>query len=715
MNTIEFLPSMTDITDEQLWQAIKPPARGSQVPGAAQLAQALKLANAGDLESAYKALGQYHRHSLANEWAYVQKSYHEAATPPETTIKNLMDHKITCWHTQTIQFDKKIDWYPEDTLKDDSLAGFHYHGWLSPLVISYVQSPEPAVGHALADFLEQYYFGIRQDCRWTPPQGPCHETIRSTGSQDQRYKNFVFHQLCIACKFPLFVASYLALLDNQLASPKLTEAIAKQALGYARAIGPQNRTFSAHNIQTHGFRVLLQIARWFPEYRESATWDRLAAQRLLDQLTRGYDEDGCQAERVWGYSSHTLRSLTQSYELGMRLGGLGKDEKSWLKGIRNAYQFYAKTAGPRPALTMPAYGDDGHNSTAHHLLKEGLSYFPQGTDENLNVDRTKSYCLKQAGFAIFRNGDDKRSTFMDLNFGNFAGWHSHHDLLSMNMFAYGEPVLSELIRFGPYGVPLDHVFRAPEAHNLVTIDGMVYNAQACKGGDDVAWYSDNQIDYFSATHRAYIYHCFGKTEGYPTSPNIEGLVRRTVLFVKDPGYAVVLDTVSDLSHPETFARAISQRWHGPKQFVATSATSVKTLGKGPGIAMAWAHPHTLQPFTLGTDFNLKQTEPFMAKGYERHHVIAHCWPPLSRAYGISGFATLLCPFAGQAPAVSIREVEGPSHSWWRAESYEVTLHDRTDLITLNPERVADLKALGQHKKARARVKLGNRKQAIFVQ
>lgn len=698
MNNIVYLPKYTDITHAQLWDALKVPRNR---PGSEHLHKAIQSGKSGKHTAAYTALGQYHREALADEWAHFQTRYNAGSEPDQSIVNEVLQNKIRCYFgSEMIQFDKAIDWFPEETLLDASLTCFHYFGWIQAITAKFVRTADPAIGRFLADLLEQYYFNIRKDPRWSGPN-------------DQRYKWFTFNQLGIACRTPYLLAVYLGLLNQDLASPRLIEAISKQMLGFGRALGPQNRKYLGHNIQTHGCRIHFQIARQFPEFREARAWDRAASRRLLEQITRGYNADGFQAERVWGYASHTLASIVETYETAKRLGGLGGDEDTYLQGIRNAYQFYAKTAGPRPAMLMPAYGDGSPHSSVKPILKKGQAFFPESKDDNLGVDRTSSYCFKEAGFTIFRNGDDNRSTYMDLSFGQFAGWHSHYDLLSMNMIAYGEQVLAELCRFGPYSIPLDPTFRAPEAHNQLLIDGMVYDSRRVKG-EDVTWHSEEHVDYFSATHRAYHFYCFGKTK-VMTSPNIEALVRRTVLFVKDPGYAVVLDSVTDISKPDYFGRSISQRWHGPKPFKAINPTTVKTIGRGPGIVMSWTHPETFQPLEFGTDFTREQVAKYVKGGYDRHRVVARRWQPLDRTHGISGFATLLFPYASKAPEVSITAVDGPSKYQWRAETYEVQLPGRTDLITLNPERVDDLKILGKQNQAVARVKIGNQKRAIVIQ
>jgi hypothetical protein len=301
-----------------------------------------------------------------------------------------------------------------------------------------------------------------------------------------------------------------------------------------------------------------------------------------------------------------------------------------------------------------------------------------------------------------RNGDDKDSAYVSVNFGKFAGWHSHWDLLSMNFWAFGEMLLEEECRFGPYGNPLDVQFRAPEAHNLLTIDGMVYDCREV-AGEEVAWFSNDAVDYFSATHFAYNYHCFGPSKG-KVSPNIHGKVRRTIVFVKDPGYLVVLDSVTDRSRPDRFNRAISQWWHSPFKFRQAAPDVARTKGRI-GCILAYARQDGLVRLEAGADFTAEEGRRFGAS-YDRYHLRARRWMGLNHD-GIVGFATLVLPFKGKAPQVSINALDSDPLQMWRAEGYEIRLPDRTDTVVLNPELRNDVSFDGRQFSYRALIQVGD--------
>jgi hypothetical protein len=107
-----------------------------------------------------------------------------------------------------------------------------------------------------------------------------------------------------------------------------------------------------------------------------------------------------------------------------------------------------------------------------------------------------------AGVAIMRNSGEAKDVYATVSFGEFAGWHSHHDLLSLNFRAMGDVLIEEVPRFGPYEHPLDILWRSPEAHNQLLVDTFLYDARPIVG-QDVHWHSDDNVDYFSAYHTAY--------------------------------------------------------------------------------------------------------------------------------------------------------------------------------------------------------------------
>lgn len=681
------------ISDADFWASLR------SVPGAKdddQLRAAIASGRRGDKARAYGELAAYHRRSLAGEWARTRQA---AAAAPEPTprqvegLRDLLNHKITVWHTHVIQFGPKIDWVPPELIGTSTLSGFHYLFWFSPAVralMATAESPDPALRLFVADIIEQYYFDARRHRLWRELIAPR-----------------VFDPLGAAGKFPILLEAYAALLQTGEVSPRVVEAIAKTFMGFGRALATQLKEGNTSNAFSVGLRTLFQVARIFPEFKESVAWDRHAVRLVEHSARKGFFADGCTPERVWGYGTMSLSGLTDTYRVARRYGGLGKAEPVVRDTIRRVYRFYAQTLGPAPQYLCPSYGD-GDLSNYSHLLKAGQEYFPKGTGLDLGVDRTKSYLLEPSGFAILRNGDDERSSYVNLNFGPFGGWHSHQDLLSMNFWALGKPLLEECGRFGPYDNPLDTYFRAPQCHNLVMIDGMIYDARKVRG-EDVAWESTPEADYFSAYHRAFDYFVFGR-EGPKVSFNIMAKVRRTVVMVKDPGYVLVLDSVGDFNHP-AMKLAISQYWHSPMPFEVVRPGVVRTQGET-ACLLAYAHTEGLRRLECSADFAGEEIAG-LGHTYDRYRLRARHW--LGNTYsGISGFTTLLYPFQKKMPNVSIRPLATTGGGLWQTEAVEITTPRGKDVVILNPERVAGFSCGGKAAPDRALIRLGSGRGTVRV-
>lgn len=683
-----FPKRVSDITDRDFWTSLRVPKNRSDT---ASLKEAIRLGLKGDSPSAWRMLAAYHRHSLGKEWQALRGAHLKSPPPDPAVLQDLLNHKITCWHTQVVQFDKKIDWVPA-TLPGDCLSGFNYFHWFRPAVTAFIQTGEPRHREFILDIMTQYY-DAREHPLW-------HDVI----------KHWVFCFLGVHAKWQTMLTSYLALIHSGEVPEHTLEGFLKTFMGFGRAVDQKLGDYiPAYNALAVAMTSLLHIARVFPEFRESAGWDRKATRMVLEHARKGFFEDGGNRERVWGYGTMHLGSLTQAYEAGLRSGGLGRHDREILATIRRACQWYAKTAGPFPHCWFPTYGDAGWGSNDQLTPIRKMAHFlPEAADESFGVDRARSYLLKPSGFAILRNGNEPDSTHLSVNFGRFAGWHSHWDLLSMNLWSQGEALLEEQCRFGPYSNPLDTLFRAPESHNLMLIDGMIYDCREV-AGQDVAWFSNDTVDYFSATHRAYRYFVYGR-EGLNVSPNIEALVRRTILFVKNPGYVVVMDSARDLNS-ETFNRAISQYWHSPFPFQPLGRDRARTQGEK-ACLLVHTQPESLHRLDASVDFAGAEVA-HLGHAYERHCLRARRWMPLGHK-GIMGFTTILYPFTGGLPQISVKPLATEGGAAWVTEALQISTPVGEDVIMLNPEKRKGFVCNGQKITGRGSVRLGDHRGELII-
>ena len=371
-------------------------------------------------------------------------------------------------------------------------------------------------------------------------------------------------------------------------------------------------------------------------------------------------------------------------------------------GLRRAYRYYAFTMGPNDFC--PGFGDEGlrpYSFVFDRALSSGV--FPNGTPRDLGIDRSRSYLMKSSGFAIMRNGGSSNSTYANLTFGDFAGWHSHQDLLSLNLWAGGRILLEEVPRFGMYEHPMDVLWRVDQAHNQLLVDTFVYDCRPLVG-ENVHWHSDERIDYFSAFHRAYRQVPQQEHRTHHNSTDL--IVRRTVVFVKDPGYMLVLDSVRGEKAP-SFNRATSQIWHSPLPFRVIGEGLAVAGHRAAGCLLAWAMPKRIHRLERSDDFLPRETSttvhPPVFKSW--HCLRARTWMP-ELHQGCLGFATVLFPWAGRMPHVSIRSRTPAGWEDWREGVFNVTTPFGTDRFILNPEKRKLVDGKGRPFSQRARIHLG---------
>ncbi len=339
------------------------------------------------------------------------------------------------------------------------------------------------------------------------------------------------------------------------------------------------------------------------------------------------------------------------------------------------------------------------------------------------MDRGKSYYLKPSGYAVLRNGGARDAVYANISFGPFAGWHSHMDTLSLNLWAFGKPLLEELGRFGGYGEGLTILFRAPESHNQLTIDGMHYDNVdrtgpdtdnrlsgstwkghpdfTARGGRDPQWHSTPEVDIFTAWHGAY-------RANWREPQTVDIAIRRTVVFVKDPGYLLVSDVAWETNtNNEGPNFSVTQNWHSPRPFTVLAPGIARTTGEEAACLLAFApHPY-LRRLETGADFAGEES-PANARYPERHYLRARRWMPVEYR-GATGVTVLLYPFRGAQPEVTIETLPLDNDApLFRAGAFAVTTPRGSDLILLNPDRLPDLAFNGRPLMAQAEVRLAGK-------
>ncbi len=636
-----FKNRIESISEEDFWNSISP------VPG---LEKAVAAGRAGKRELAYRLLGDYHRRTLAVEANAYREGLAAAgkdAAARRAAADRTVGRDIYGWAGQHIQFGPVIDF--NANFGRSGQYGFHYLGWLKPVIDQYAASRETKYRDDFIAVTKQYYDQRARLVLRIPTLHP------------------VYYELGAHAKTGIFLPAYAVLAGEKALDTEGREALLKLLIGFARSLHRMQTEYRAGNWQIVGAQSLYQLGVCFPEFRESEAWRQKGLELLKAHAEKDFFADGGHGERCWGYGYMSLGSIANFYRTARLHKSLDAAEEAyWRAFLKKGYQWFA--ASTAPGGYELNYGDGGIGPT-DRIIAEALELFPelgQGPGV-LGIDRSVSNILRPSGYAFMRAGDAADAPFMSINFGHWGGGHTHQDLLDFSIWRYGRPLIEEVGRFGSYDMPLDPFFRSEEAHNQIILENIPMNRKEHRG-QDILWHSGPSVDFFSGWHEAY--------------PNVR--IHRQIAFVK-PDYWVVFDAVRS----DEYIFQVSNLLHGVRPFRVLDEGRARLEGK-PSCLVLSAKPGELRRLATQVDYAARDYTGPVANGMagERHRLTAMKWRDVGDPRPIT-FATLLIPFEGdEPPAVTLVPVAVTGDATGQAEAYAVTRGGRTDTLVFNPAGAA---------------------------
>ncbi len=313
----------------------------------------------------------------------------------------------------------------------------------------------------------------------------------------------------------------------------------------------------ARNHRTLELYALLVVALGLPVLdpggeRASRAWADLQANLLTDVWT-----DGVHCERSTHYHLIALRSFLGARINVTRSGG--RVPTAYDDRLRAALRFALHVH--RPDGWIPALSDSDSGSYLDLLelaadtlddpeLRCGATQGRAGTRpaERCADFPVAGYYVQRSGWGAAEPWRDER--FLVLGCGPLGeGGHGHYDALSVEAYAYGQPLVVDPGRYTyAEGDPnWRHWFKGTAAHNTVTVDDLdqqPYRRGKPKGPLMAAWLLERRsVDGIDLL------------QGEVTSPAYDAVHQRTVLFVAGE-YWLVLDALrADRPH------RYSLRWH----------------------------------------------------------------------------------------------------------------------------------------------------------
>ncbi len=467
--------------------------------------------------------------------------------------------------------------------------------------------------------------------------------------------------------------------------------------------------FSPYNHLIGEAAALFVLGSLFPQLPRAARW-RDRGWAILDrEAPKQFHPDGGSVEQATGYHHFTLGFYLQAVLVRVRQGGpLGH---AW-SGLERALEFSMYMTRPDGSTPMIGDADEGKalELAQPHLwdfrsflaigavlfsrgdLKRVSGMYPAdaawllGTSGRARYDSLgetapghTSRALSQSGYYVMRTSWDRDAHVLALDCGELSAGvcaddttsaaHGHADALSIEVAAYGDPLLVDP-GFLTYNGDLEwhRYFRDTQAHNTVVVDG----ASQAEFRGRLKWSHGPRVEPHEWLTLGALEYADGSHFGYQrlASPVIH---RRAVLFFK-PDYWVVRDELLGGA-----AHTLDRYFHfATSEVVQGLSNSVLTQrGTQPNLAVIPVEGHA-----AALDLTKDGTAPgagWLAVGYERKARAA-----VARYRTISSLPcalhTVIAPFRGTTPAFEVDpgHIESDGRSAL-ARSFVVSRQGRRDV------------------------------------
>ena len=225
-------------------------------------------------------------------------------------------------------------------------------------------------------------------------------------------------------------------------------------------------------------------------------------------------------------------------------------------------------------------------------------------------------------------------------------------LLNLEIWAFGHPFLIEASRFGSYSEPMDRLLRMPEMHNVVAVDGQVYDESSgvnlqCR---NVVFGEAAELVWAGAEHGAY------RKRGLLVPQEQNYLTRRTVALLKEHGIFVVLDAA--VPEGGGAAGVVSQYWHSPYPIKVEKTGGAVIRHAGCGVVLATPELAELRRRETRLDYSATESS-FGTTFPERHQLRLQLWGEANDT-GAVGCITAIVPFRGKRPQVKVERAQAPA-------------------------------------------------------
>jgi hypothetical protein len=562
----------------------------------------------------------------------------------------ILRNMIYVWTDEWVDFGPEVDFNRE--IGQSGKYGFHYWAWARPLNDAFVSTGNQ-------EYLRKFDALFN---RWYEQRN---EITRSIPKFD-----VVYYELGLGTRNTVFIEHYLMPYGGRTA--RTHERMLKTMLAAGRWLYELERWegYRPGNWQIRGSYMLVQIALVFPEFKEASGWLQMGLQRLVEHLSQDFFPDGGHSERApRNYTLGTyvayrnLQYLLLAYHVRPDVPPLihapmGRTLDWWITMLA-------------PTGEIPSINDSQRALFPTMILEDGATLFSRrevfGVMRNLlgypraptaPLPSFTSRNMLASGFAVMRTDWTRDALYMNLNYGKFAGFHTHNDMLDFEIYAYGKALAVDAGIGTTYDDPL-YVpwYQSSRAHNMVVVNdsNIVRDGTEGKG---VVWGSLPTVDYFSAEHDGYMKYGVSHT--------------RRIAFVK-PTYWFILDELACKQGGDT----LSWYLHSPTRLIASGEGFRSETA--PGLLVLPLNNHLARRTGFGraastVDLNPGRTDEINWIRFDRNSV----------KDSVREFAVLLYPFKDSLPGIQ--------HVLKTGRKIQVATNDFSDIL-LFPSGIYDDGAL----------------------
>ena len=432
----------------------------------------------------------------------------------------------------------------------------------------------------------------------------------------------------------------------------------------------------------------------FPEFKKAKDWQCEAMSRFEEQIRMQLCEEGMQVERASGYHLVCTFCFMQIMDLALRNNVRISD--TYKQNAEKMIDFVVSIMKPHGVYPMLKDADESDvfgerasyglwedinnlNMLEDHndlrwVLKAGARLFNRSDmlwiathGEQGEKPQLGSIAMPDSGFCTMRTGWDHDDLYCVYTCGKLGVMdqscvHGNADALSVDVSGYGETLLIDPGRYlyeGPWRV----WFKSTSAHNTVTVDG--HDSSELADEWMFKTKAESTLHAFSSTER--FDYVDGSHDGFErlSDPVTH---RRRIVFLKSRFWLVVDELTAEARHQ------YDQYWHLSPQANVDQDRDLSVTAACDNRAGILIKP--ILTDGLSVQQHRGSTDPIQGwVSYDYAVKVAAPTVQYSKtAEQSTTLATLLVPFRGEAPDVTVR-----THS---ETHYEVTCDDATFIILL---------------------------------